>query len=482
MNEREPGIGRAFGTLTLLGLLSFGVFIPRLGFYSDDWWLLEIMSSGRRLGAIAGWIRNGGLWTRPVEMFQYSFFYLIGGPHASIQQTLLFIFGLLECWLLFLLFFQLLRHRSLALTAAMIAYLYPNRAVFHIWFADSPELTAHLLALASLLIHIQWRNGAGRVWLIWSLALFLAAILSYESVVFLPLLLGVTITFDNRSPVEGATEGIATCLPYLLPIAIAFVWQWVGARWLLGHMNPKAQELRPSIGHFLKVYGAGFECITNRTLHLCVKNIAAMRFWGWQRWITCAAALTTVLVCARTIRHAESPSRAELKRTLILSAVIFIVGYAPYALSGSYTPQIFGIMSRTNGIGAWSGGLLIAALLGFCRPRLRSALLALVLVLFTGANWVTNFEWAQAWVLENDILTKLVPTARNLPPKSKVVLVDAPHFSGYAVVFDSSYDFDSALRVSTRRRDLDGFVAPTEPNDAYRYSYAEGSWRTPGKS
>jgi len=470
---------QAFLALWALGFLAFGAFTPRLGFYSDDWPLLETMAKGGRLGALGAWVREGSLWTRPFDMIQYSLFYFVGGAEPFAQHFLLFMLGLLEASLLFRLFDRLLKNRSLAWTAAALAYLYPNRAVFHVWFANTPQSTAHVLALASMLSHLRWLADRRPAWLASSLSLFLLALLSYESVLFLPLILMVAIMTDTRDPRTAVRAAVAACAPYSIPVILAMAWQWLGVRWLLGRANPKSQGLSLGLSHVLKAYGAGFECVTNRTVHLCFKTFQSMRDWPRPQLASCLAALVFVGAIVWGLRQSEKAGLREIRRALFLAASAFFAGYAPYALSGSYTPQIFGVMSRTNAIGAWAGGLLIAALLALSPANLRSVLTTLVLSIFFCGDFATDLDWQRAWQSEQEILARLAGAARELPPGSSVALAGAPHFQGYAVVFDSTYDFDAALRSAAGRADLKGYVVPPERNDSYRYDFSLDEWRPP---
>jgi len=47
------------------------------------------------------------------------------------------------------------------------------------------------------------------------------------------------------------------------------------------------------------------------------------------------------------------------------------------------------------------------------------------------------------------------PTAA-LPDHAAVLLMDAPKYVGYAVVFDATYDFSAALRIYAGRKDITG--------------------------
>src|SRR5207249_2911403 len=115
----------------------------------------------------------------------------------------------------------------------------------------------------------------------------------------------------------------------------------------------------------------------------------------------------------------------------------FLGAYAPYAASSDYTPQIYGVMSRTNGCGALIAGLLWAC--GLCalpRGTARRVVLGLVAGAFTWSNWFFASQWAESWTLQQDILKKAGVYAVRLPENATVLLGGAPSFVGQAIVFD----------------------------------------------
>ncbi len=449
---------RAVFLIAAAELVAFGLLAPRLGFYSDDWTFLEKGFGGARgLAAAVSAFAAGGYWTRPVQILQFPSAIALGRLDPFPYQVLMVLGDAAAALLFFRLLDRLLGSRELASAAAVLALLYPNRAAAHFWFAASSQTVAIMLALASLLFFLGFVNRRSRAALLAGLALYVAAVLSYESVAFLPLLVGGAQVMRSRETGrdwgKALRDGMAPLWPYLAALLAAIALQAMAAK-MQGY-NPKSAGL--SLGHALKVFGAGFECLTNRTLHVCWKTLpAVMRESGpssWGIWVGFslggAAALRLGGIPAQVLRLAAGAAAGG-----------FIGAYLPYALSSSYVPQVFGPLSRGNGVGALIGGLgLAAALAAAARKAPRAAIGASALAVwaFTGADWGQARVWARVWEAERAILASVSPQARHLPRGSVVVLEETPRTDRPAA-FNDHYDFAAALRLWAMRPDLQGEV------------------------
>lgn len=458
------------GALLLLAaveLLSFGLFADRAGFYHDDWTFLESMSraegfwdSARRLSAVSG-------WNRPVLLLLFPAFHFLGGLDPVVYQMLLLLLEVLQGWLFFILLDALLGDRRMALTAASLFLIYPNHAVTHVWFANSPQSFALTAVLASLVAYQRWLESRRRRWLAASLAAYMAGALCYESVVFLPLLLGGGLIarrlVDGSSARLAALESARDMAPYLPALLAVVLWQRLGTRVFFGEAPLKGVAL--SLRHVLEVMKAGFGCITYQAVRLCLRTAIP----AWQElpravlllWAPFTAALTAALVATPSRGGARSPVRIALGAAL----GGFIAANLPYALSDNYWPGYVGVMSRTSALGALSGGLLIAAGAAALQERVavaRPALLAAVIGAFTWCNWHTAWQWTLSWRLQGNILKLVERKVRALPGPATILLAGAPRNINVqrneVVVFDASWDFNSALKLTTGRTDLSGDV------------------------
>ncbi len=144
----------------------------------------------------------------------------------------------------------------------------------------------------------------------------------------------------------------------------------------------------------------------------------------------------------------------------------WIAAYLPFAISGGYTPTPFGVMSRTNGLGAWAWALLLTGGLNAVKnaralPRAKEiayVLAAGIIAFFLSADRREVRRWAEAWRQQQALLDRVEPGARLLPAASNLILTNSNLSVAGAPVFYAHYDFGCALRVRTGRRDLQGDV------------------------
>lgn len=455
---------RAFGLLALVELVSFGVFGFRAGFYHDDWAMLEVAA---RAGGYWDGVREFSRyisWSRPVEFLTFPLFYALGGLQPVAYQAALLLLDLTQGCLLFLLLDGLLGRRSLALAASAAFLLYPNHAVTHVWYANSPQSVALVAVLASLLAHQRWIKTRRTAWLWLGQLAYLAGCLCYESVVFLPLLLGAGLmgrrVGDGMPASRAAKETAWELAPFGLALLVVVLWQHVAVPRLLGFASPKKPAL--SLVHALSVFKAGFGCITYQTIRLCLRTAGPALRELPSGLIFLLVAFAAALATALIREDAREPG--DGRKAGIVAAWLAAGGFAaanlPYALSQDYWPTYVGIMSRTSALGALPGGLLVAV--GFVAsrhaPRLRAVALAILAGAFTWCNWHTGSQWVLSWRLQQNILKLAARKTKDLPRSATVLLAGVPANinSSYnqVIVFDASWDISAALRLATGRTDL----------------------------
>lgn len=440
----------AFVALLLVELVSFGIFSSQIGFYHDDWSFLELASQGGDFwGIVKAFNDTQHFPTRPVEIIQFPLFLVLGKFNPLIYQILQLSLETAQGFLFYLLLNRMTGSRQLALAAAALALMCPNRSATHFWFSNSPQAVSLVLVLASLLAQLNWLESRKRLWLVLAQAAYLLSVLSYESTAFFPLMLAGGLFFRARS-------SILRLWPYAVSLVIVVLWQKIGVSFFLGISNPKSIGM--SAEHFLKAFGAGFECVSNRIFHICWKSAPeALRQFGFKHAFLGSA--FTVFLAAKLSKDAQPLSSHSFRTALGIAAAGFVGAYAPYALSSDYMPQIYGVMSRTNAGGAFVAGLFFATgIFALRRPLARRALFTLVIGAFTWTNWASAAQWAGAWSLQKDILAQAGPLAAKLPAQATVLLTGAPSFVGHAIAFDASWDFAPALRLTTKRQDLSGNV------------------------
>lgn len=451
--------------LALIGLelACFGVFSSRLGFYHDDWFFLEqALRGGGFWGVLKIYSHIGNFLARPVNIVHFALFYEAGGFNPAVYQLLLLALDVAQGFFFFIVIERLIEDRALALLAAALGMICPSRVVMHLWYSNSPQGAALACVFAGLAAHQLWLERRRGAWLWAGQGCYLLSMLNYESGTFLPLLLAAGLLVKARRAgagwIESADRTLREMFPFALTLMAALAWQWIGVKTILHQSNQKSFTL--SFHHVLKAFGAAFECVSNRVIHICWTGVpgALHELNPGYAFLALAAALA-----AAWLVPAKPSAKKTLLMALALAAAAFVGGYLPYALSGNYVPQIYGLMSRTNGGGAWVTGLLLAcAIQALPGAAARRTLLAAAVAVFTLTDWHAASQWVSAWELEQDILAKAAPLAARLPRNSTVLLAHAPGYIGHAIVFDATWAFAPALRMAAKRDDLIGDVASAE--------------------
>jgi len=460
---------RALACLFAALFISYRLFLFQTGFYNDDWVILvKIMGTEgfwEKFWAFCGYKH---FWTRPVEIPLFAFQYWITGVQARPEAGQLFLFFLeaLESLLFFSLIAKVSGSKRFAFMAAFFMSIFPSRAIMHVWMTLTPQPMSHILILVSFLLHWRWLDGRDKKSdLLLGQMFYIAAVLCYESTTLLPVMLGGALVSRElkRGWGRALRHSVGSMAPYIVSLAVVFGWQHVGAKVVLGWSNPKDIEF--TLSHFFRAFGAGFECVTNRVIHACALSVRpALDHFGpalWALWVVLVFTAGKAAFAWKAFPESE-PVRGREAGVFILAA--FLGAYAPYALSGNYMPAMFGIMSRTNGSGAWVGGLLLAWLFETLKKRASgpgfgrgaSVLAALIFGLFTLANWHAMWEYARSWKIQTSVLERLAPRVGPIAGRPRVLLDGVPRNFGKAVVFDATYDFDYALKIATGRKDVYG--------------------------
>ncbi len=430
-------------------LISFGFFAPRLGFYHDDWVLLEMWAQTGRFAPFVKAFFLHGFGIRPLSMLHYWAIFALAGARPLAAHLFLLV-GEILAGLLYFLVLRRFLSRDLALAAAAFATAFPSHAATHFWMSTSLQIVAIDLALAGLLAHIAWLESGRRRWLAASMTAYAAALLYYESPAFLPLLLAAGLLARGWTVRETASA----MAPLAAPFAAAMAWQRFAFPWMIAAADTKPAAFSPL--HFLDVMRAGVGCVSYKIFKLCARTAApAFRAFGvglMAAWAAAAAAGTWAL------------TPRERPRSFVpaawLAAGGFLAANLPYAFARDYVPTFYGVMGRTGALGGLVAGLLAACALAALAPRpaLRDGLAALLLGAFTWTNWHTALAWERSWDLQRTILDKAAPRAATLPPEAMVLLDGFPYTINSdldeVIVFDASWDFSSALRLKTGRGDL----------------------------
>lgn len=467
--------------LGVVTLVTFGTQARRLGFYLDDWVMLE-----RLLGARDWWAgvqslaeTNYAFRTLSLAIFP-TLFALFGADPFGWQATLL----VLDWALAFLLYLWLrgwLGAERPALAAAALAVMLPICPSAHHWITNLSQRVALPLCLASLILHRRWLEDRGPRRLAYALGAYATSLLLYESGTFLPGVQAVAYFVGLRQAGRAAREAARkTAFDVLVPFGAALA---ASATWRLlyplvfGHHFPVSLSLRP--GPFLRDYYHAAESWGPELVNLSYRASTMWRqvFGDGDKILW--ALFTTGCAWTVSLPSEEKPRREFIVVGAAITAAGFVFAYLPFALSGAYPPQVVGIMSRVNAAGVLflatglacilEAGVLLGDRRGWnlAGRFARTAALACLIGPFTWTNWYIARTWGEAYAMQQQIVSNVVRWLKAMPSIHTVVLQEAPsHYSG-AEVFSAHWGFDAALRIRLGRKDVFGLVAlPTMQTEA----------------
>lgn len=448
--------------LVLVDAACFGRFAFELGFYHDDWRFLELAAAAEGFaGSVAS--MSAETASRPTLGPFFAALTALCGSAPPAYQAALAALRILESVLLMLALRRLTGSRRLSFLAAAFAAAYPCRFGDRVWFSNAPQMAAQCLALGALSLHLDFLRAGGRGRAVLAQVLTVAAALTYESVLFLPVGAALPRLAARWKEGRGAGGALAATLrdfaPFLIPVAVYLGWRSV-APLLLG--TPASKNAEVSAAWALQVYAKGAWCVVVQPALTAFQALPAALGGGLGLWAAAALAAGS--------RFGRGLGRGAGHGAWYAALGFFLGGYLPYALSGTYLPAATGVMSRVNGAAAWPFGLLLAtaaARLG--RPRAASAAALCALVLACG---VTARDWVDSWRAQRRILAQARAHSGEFPKDAAVWLADAPVMVGGVLVFSAPWDFGPALRLDTGRKDLVGRVVSFQGGPAYEEAMA----------
>ncbi|MEX0788913.1 MAG: hypothetical protein WD040_08985 [Anaerolineales bacterium] len=430
----------SYATIGILALLTYAPFLPQLGFFRDDWYILW---AGETLGPAA--LVKMFTIDRPFVGLVYSAAYSLFRTDALAWQF--FSFGLrLAGALAFLWMLRriLPQHPLAATSAAALFVLYPG---FLQWpngmdyFQHALAASSGVASLALTVAALQSRTRGARVgFTVASMGTALLCLLMREYMVGYEGFRVGLIWFLSRGT-EGRTNvGVRRVLarwaPYLLLVLAFSIWRlavFQGGRPSTDVPNLLAPYLARPLTALAKGSLVAIQDTIETAVMAWVVPLYGFLLAAEARSILMSLALAAAAVgimagyasvSARTRSpRAESPSWAG--PLAAVAAVAIVVAVLPPAFSGRDVHWHSGFDRFTLHASAAVGLGVVAAAYAWLRPRVRvPVLLALI-----GLSVVTQFHngthWTRFWEAERQIWWQLSWRAPQLEPGT-VLLVDSP--------------------------------------------------------
>jgi hypothetical protein len=468
--------------LGLLVLFFIILYIPGLGFYSDDWGFLGTFATASHqsfIGLISA--LGPGISMRPIQGVTMVSLYQFFGFHPlgyHLCNSTVFLAGIL-------LFHQAIREldlpRSAAVAAPALYAFLPNYSTDRFWFAafQSVESMAfYFLSLYAALRVLRASPTRRWRWVALSLVALVGSALAYE--VFLPMfLLNLVLVARRRRALAAASADAAPIslwrlnASHLLALGVMILFKWLTTTRITMHKG-----LLPYLATILRVAVAPEQRETDYGLNIwqAIRVNYGLYGVGLPRTVgiilrdysngaaLVLAAIVGLLLYAILSCGGRSPDFAPSTRRMWLRLTgwgfaAFVLGYAIFLTNMNIQLTPSGIGNRTAIAAAIGVALSLTGSVGWISTTLprgssRQHLFSAVIAVFGASacltvNTLASF-WHAAYEREQVVLTAIRSELPTLPHGTTLILDGVCPYMGPAVVFESSWDLAGALKVLYR--------------------------------
>ena len=419
-----------------------GPVVRRLGFYVDDWALIQQTSIiGGGLAHMTLAQLHGALLFRPTDVLGWTVPYWLFGARPLPWHLL----AMFMTWLLGLTLFRILRKhaapRPHALAAALLFMAFPNKDATLFWPCAALNISAALLLfLLAYLEHVRYLEGAGESALWLSAILLLLGLSTYEQAFFLlPIWIAApdALRIDRRGRLR---RSLKTAVATVSALALC---KFVLTAHFVKYNKPVALSLR----HAIFVAYMAIRAVADPRWMLYLLRLA-WRDLSWHPFLVLAALALPAAVFFFVPNDEALPSIERSKPLLAWGAAVYVLGYLPFCFS-DYAPAAYDHMNRLNQLPA-VGIAAIACAWSCAAPRDRRRLAALAAAA-AFALW-TSTAFAEVWAesyrrqlaVRDAVLSQLEAW-----PRGEVLLLRLPELyaARKAPVFVADYDLSSAIQL-----------------------------------
>ncbi len=432
----RPAPALVFAVLAIVVLLFFSPILPTY-FLADDYNYVGHLlvnarqyAQGEQLGKwfidfSAQGLQNPGLsiFFRPVVQWLWLTDFLAWGTDAAGYHLTNILLHALNSFLVYILAWQILRHRFGAVGAGLLFALHPIHANSVAWIADRTDVLSAFFYLSSAVFFIFYRQRSKRLYGLLSLIAFALAIGTKENTVALPIVLlfyDLLFTFSAQG-----WKIFKAQLPYWL-VLVAYV----GLRFLF-------------LGQFGRNTGGGF-------LNFGVELFAQFYVLSLiQPFVTdMTSELLLILLAVGAILLVIYRQRKEVW----FGALWITLSLLPAASAAYVAPRL---------VYAASAGLTLALAAIFIQPLARPSqwsraiglALFLIFLLAYGIGLATRVDnWAAAGTVARIIPTETMKLHPTLPSGARLYFAGVPNILRGIYIYTEN--FGTALQIAYRNPSL----------------------------
>jgi len=465
MSLRELGI--AWAGLALLGFLAFLPHILHGGLYLDDWsdaaGALYPPDGSGVLPAFSFF--NDLLHScRPVLIVFIPLKYFVFGTQVEYLLVLSVVLAVIAAGLMYgiLRVLGLPWHHAGAISSLTLVYPWFDSTRF--WESANPITLAVVFGFLGLWLALiglsrnSWRVHAGAT------LLYLLSMMTYE--VTLPLIAVAGILYTIRNGWRTAR----------LRWAVDLVMVAIAALWNRAHTPKSVSSLSENLDHLQQIVKQGGELLARTVFPLGIDPHTSLMLTGLALIFATAIGVYLLTTSAR-----GANLDAGLRRWLLLGLgglLVASLGWAIFVPADPYyTPSVFGVTNRVNGLAGFGLVLVVYAALGIVGygiarlirggPR-TAAITTLVLALLLGAAYVHVLErhgrlWRSAYQHELNVIGRIHATFPSLPDETTVFAANYPTNVTLGVTtFATTWDLDGMVKLTYQNRSLRAYPITEE--------------------
>ena len=443
-------LGLAWAVLALLGVLTFLPHILHGGFYLDDW-SNGALTLNNRFGSSFGQVISSFAETtlfRPGLVIYVPLTYWVFGMHPGLHLAWATLLAIFVSWFLYAVLRKLDVPWVHALAPAALTLVYPWFDATRLWGTGDQVTLSTALALAGLWLSLvglergTWRRQAA------AMVLFGCSILTYE--ITTPAIVAFGLIYVWRFGWQRSKRVWAADLAVVA----------VCGAWVLSHTPRTKSGLSGGLHHLWMIVKGGAEIVARSLFPIGpLRTSLAVAFLA----VVFAAGLLALWRLPRPFPRAPG---LGLRGWLVFGGAglaLTVLGWAVFVPADTYyTPSIYGVTNRVNGIGGIGAilliygafgvtGTLVARLLG--RRAVAATLMMTVgLGLALGAGYLHQVRhhidiWNAAWDSERQAMEQIRSRYPTLPRNTAVYVTDWPAYQALGVpILSAEWDLDGMVR------------------------------------
>ena len=470
--------------LSLIVSLSVVLYIKGLGFYSDDWHFLGLLSNSSDqslFGLIGSVFPDTRL--RPIQTLYVAVPYWLFGTHPLGYHLINAVVFLLTIMLFYLSLRELLQMRLFMITVPLVYALLPHYSTDRFWYIAFVANLSIGLYFLSLYSDLKG-SRAGRVrslkWRLLSIVSLLCSALAYELI--LPLfLLNPLLVWRRR-------EGLSKMIPRRDSVRRLLIAPLVGNVLLIalvaGYKILIAKGVSSGFVHKVVIYGDYSRHLRRLVTEAIGVNFGSygialpIKIWRAVRFypdptILLGSVLVAVIIFIYVYRainrpQTDLPGEACYFKLMGVGLIVFVSGYAIFLTNSNFALATTGINNRLAIAGALGVAILFVAVIGWVSwmlpsPRLRLGLFSLLVALLGGAGFLLNNTIAAFWIAASRQQKETISAVRQqlsaLPPETTLILDGVCPYTGPGIVFECYWDVGGMLRTYYHDPSIRGDIA-----------------------